>query len=81
MEHAAFTMGGASGRLSPAHLAQEQDVGAAMEASRCWWASPAQSLSQEDSPYWVCGAVCGLWRVGEGPKVPQTISPWLHQQL
>ena len=45
------------------------------------WASPAESLLQEDSPARAHGAVCGLWSMGKGPKVPRTISPWLQQQL
>ena len=34
------------------------------------------SVVQEDSAARARCAVCGLWRVAEGPEVPRTISPW-----
>lgn len=61
-------------------LAQEQDAGGAMEASGCCGEAQLSllcSLLQEDSPARAHGAVCGLWRVGEGPNVPQRVTPHL----
>lgn len=55
-----------------------------MEASGCCGQAQLSlfcSLLQEDSPARARGAVCGLWRAANGPKVPQTILPWLHQRL
>ena len=82
-ERAAFTVAGASGRLSPAPGQSGPRVRPRRSSGCTWvlWASPAQSLLQEDSPAEARSAVCGLWRVGKGPRVPRTISPWSQQQL